>query len=449
MDPSANRHADPTLSHARRRCRRDGPLSVAGALLALLAVVPGARAGGTERVSVHTDGTGGNAQSANPSASASGRFVAFRSDATNLVPGDMNASEDVFVRDRKKGTTERVSVDSEGAEGNAQSNGASISANGRFVAFASSATNLVPGDTNAKADVFVHDRKTGKTERVSVDSEGAQANGHCTLPSISANGRFVAFRSDANNLVPGDGNGALDVFVHDRKKGTTVRVSVNSDGVEGNANCFTDAISGNGRYVAFGSIASNLVSGDGNGVNDIFVHDLKTGTTERVSVDTDGVEGDDDSYSPTLSANGRLVAFESSATNLVAGDTNGAYDVFVHDRKTGATTRASVDPDGADGNVDSYQASLSANGRWLAFASSATNLVVGDTNARDDVFVRDLKQGTTALVSVDSDGNQGNSDSDAPSIAPKGRYVAFESDASNFAPDDGNAAYDAFVHDRK
>src|SRR5437762_3224846 len=245
-------------------------------------------------------------------------------------------------------TTVRVRVASDGTEGNDVSLGSALSADGRFVAFDSAATDLVAGDTNGVSDVFVHDRQTGTTERVSVASDGAQGNGSSGLvtfafpPALSADGRFVAFVSAATNLVASDTNGATDVFVHDRQTGTTERVSVASDGAESNAASVGAALSADGRFVAFHSAATNLVADDTNGTTDVFVHDRQTGMTERVSVASDGTQGNNASSYPALSADGRFVAFDSAATDLVACDTNGTTDVFVHDRQTGTTERASV-----------------------------------------------------------------------------------------------------------
>src|SRR5439155_1754636 len=205
-----------------------------------------------------------------------------------------------------------------------------LSADGRFVAFVSFATNLVAGDTNGATDVFVHDRQTGTTERVSVASDGTQGNAASAGAALSADGRFVAFHSYATNLVAGDTNGATDVFVHDRQTGTTERVSVSSGGTEGNGFSAAPALSADGRFVAFHNTATNLVAGDTNGKTDVFVHDRQTGTTERTSVASDATQGNGPSAGAALSADVGLVAFHGTATNLVAGDANGAYDVFVH-----------------------------------------------------------------------------------------------------------------------
>src|SRR5688572_20637845 len=213
-----------------------------------------------------------------------------------------------------------------------------------------------------------------ETARVSVDSFGTQANRDSHASTISADGQLVAFQSDASNLVPGDTNGAYDVFVHDRSTGLTTRVSVDSSGAEAKGYSFNPAISADGQFVAFESSANNLVVGDTTGW-DVFVHDRSTGLTTRVSVDSSGAEGNDDSYVSTISSDGQVVAFESWATNLVAGDTNGQSDVFIHDRVTGLTELVSVDSSGGQGNDVSFSAAISADGLTVAFSSSASNLV--------------------------------------------------------------------------
>jgi Tol biopolymer transport system component len=409
---------------------------------------------GPTRVSVASDGSQGNDWSSYPALSADGRYVAFHSAASNLVAGDNNATYDVFVHDRQTGQTTRVSVDSAGTEVNNDSSlFPSISADGRYVAFQSYASNLVAGDTNGYVDVFVHDRQTGQTTRVSVDSAGAQANGDSVLPSISADGRYVAFHSGASNLVAGDNNATYDVFVHDRQTEQTTRVSVGGAGAQANAESLWSSISADGRYVAFASLASNLVAGDTNGETDIFVRDLVGNTTTRVSVDSAGAQANGGSVLPSISADGRYVAFASSVSNLVAGDTNGELDpgqgtdIFVHDRQTGQTTRVSVDSAGAQANNESAYPRFSADGRYVAFLSWASNLVAGDTNGYADVFVHDRLSGTTARANVDSAGAQGNLEggNNPPSISADGRYVAFASDASNLVAGDTNGMIDPYA----
>lgn len=403
----------------------------------------------TTRVSVSSAGTQADgASSQRPAISADGRLVAFTSDAANLVPGDSNSSPDIFVRNRETGQTTRVSVSSSGEPGNSRSEAPAISADGRFVTFDSHSFNLVPGDTNNVPDVFVHDRQTGLTTRVSVSSGGMQANDYSGGPSVSADGRFVAFSGLASNLVVGDTNGKDDVFVHDRQTGLTTRVSVSSSGAQGNMFSQSPSISSDGQLVAFLSAASNLVPGDTNNAWDIFVHDRQTAQTSRVSVTSTGTQGNSNSSNPSVSANGRFVSFHSAASNLVSGDANGVDDLFVHDRQTGLTTRVSVSTSGVQANGGSFFSSISVDGRWVAFHSSASNLVAGDTNARQDIFVHDRQLAQTARESVSTAGGQGNGWSVLPAITSDGRYVAFASDATNLTPGDTNNVYDIFVRDR-
>jgi Tol biopolymer transport system component len=350
--------------------------------------------GENEVVSITFDGSPSGCGSSPDGISADGRYVAFTSCTGRILPGKApGVWPDGFVRDRLVGQTFLVTVAADGTWTEEGGGCGSISADGRYVAFWSYASNLVPGDTNGYPDVFVRDQQAGQTTRVSVSSAGTQANSNSGSGSISADGRYVAFDSDASNLVPGDTNGMWDVFVHDRQTGQTTRVSLASDGTQGNSGSRGPSISADGRYVAFWSYASNLVPGDTNGKRDVFVHDRQTGQTTRFSVASDGTQGNGDSRGPSISADGRYLAFTSEASTLVPGDTSGGWDVFLHDRQTGQTTRVSVASDGTQGNGDSgfYGApsSISADGRYVAFVSYASNLVPGDTNGCEDVFVHD------------------------------------------------------------
>ena len=410
-----------------------------------------ALADSTERVSVDFAELQANGNSSYPSVSADGRFVAFASDAANLAAGDTNAVNDIFVRDRQTGVTERVSVDSNETQADfasANDERTAISADGRFVAFRSAATNLVPGDTGFRSDIFVRDRQAGTTERVSVDGAEVEADESSFKASISGDGRFVAFESSATNLVAVDSNGSTDVFVRDRQLGATELVSVNSAEAQGSGS--DPSISADGRYVAFASSSTNLVTGDSNGKADIFVRDRQTGTTERVSVDSAEAQTNDGSNEPSISADGRFVAFTSVATNLVAGDTNTASDIFVRDRQTGVTTRVSVNSAAGQANGTNREPSVSADGRFVSFHSLATNLVAGDSNGVYDVFVHDRLAGTTQRVSVDSVGAQANADNTfyGSAIAGDGRFVVFHSVATNLVANDTNAKPDVFLRDR-
>ncbi len=398
-----------------------------------------------------------NNNSQTPSISGSGQFIAFASDAANLLlfAIDTNGFSDIYVHDKSNRRNTRVSVASDGTQADNNSRTPDISDDGRFIAFASDATNLIGAgnDTNGMTDIFLHDRQTNVTTRVSVDSGGAEADDNSQNPAISADGRFIAFSSDATNLIGTDTNGFRDIFLHDRLTGVTTRVSVASDGTEGDNNSHTPSVSSDGRFVAFASDATNLLGagGDINASTDIFVHDTTTGITTRVSVSSAAVAGDNVSVSPSISSTGQFTAFASDATNLLGAgfDTNIARDIFVHDSATGATTRVSVGPGGIEANGFSLTPAISGNGWLVAFASSATNLLGagGDTNAAQDVFFYDRTTGVTSRLSEATDGTQANNNSQAPAISGDGLFSAFSSDASNLlgAGGDTNGFRDIFV----
>jgi Tol biopolymer transport system component len=423
---------------------------------AALVVGGAALAQETTFASLDSSGDQANNHSEAPAISGDGRFVAFASLASNLVAGDTNGTWDVFVHDLLTGVTERVSVDSFGAEANGTSGwagwgsyGLAISANGQIVAFASDASNLVAGDTNGVKDILVHDRSTGITERISVNSLGMEGNDFSIFPTLSGDGQIVAFESNASNLVAGDTNGLKDVFVHDRSTGVTERISVDSSGTEANGDSGGTVVSADGQVVAFSSGASNLVTGDTNGVSDAFVYDRSTRITERVSVDSSGAEGNGPTFGPSISGDGQIVAFWSYASNLVASDTNGWADVFVHGRSTGVTQRVSVDSAGTEGDNESGYPSISADGNTVVFQGTASNLVAGDQNGFPDVFVHDMSSGVTARVNVDSTGAEAELGYGYPGVVSSdGLTVAFASDARNLVAGDTNDSDDVFVHIR-
>jgi Tol biopolymer transport system component len=414
-----------------------------------------APAGTTERVSVSRAGEQANAESWADAVSADGRYVLFDSHGSDLVLGDTNGQTDVFVRDRQTGETSRVDVASDGKQARMlPSHGTSISADGRYVVFTSEAGNLVPGDTNEATDVFVHDRQTGATTRASVTSSGAQSVGFSGDGVISADGRFVAFDSYARNLVRHDTNGGQDLFLRDLQAGKTTRIDVSSYGrqtARGSQSGWP-GISADGRYVAFASNAPNLVTGDTNRVTDIFVRDRKRGRTVRVSIGPRARQARDarsrnGSVLPSISADGRFVAFVSTATNLVSNDTNRMPDVFVRDRSRGRTTRVSVTSSHRQAKMESGVPVISPDGRFVAF-SSYSALVPGELAGVGQLFVRDLRAGTISLASRSSDGEAGDDSSTAAGFSADGRYLLFSSWARNLVPGDTNGLLDAFVRDR-
>lgn len=412
----------------------------------------------TVRVSVSDAGIEGSAGSLNPSISADGRYIAFTSGAGNLVPSDTFGLNDIFRFDRNTATVLRINVSSAGAQADAQSDFAAISDDGSVIAFQSRATVLVAGDNNNANDIFVRDITAGTTSRISVDSSGAQASGPSERPTISGDGLTVAFESTAGNLVAGDNNSRNDIFVRNRSSGTTTRVSVSSAGVQSNEASSRPSLSGDGRYVLFQSDASNLIAADSNTVTDVFLHDRNDASTVRVSVETGGAQANGASVNPSLSADGNLVLFETIATNLMgAADTNNVADVYRRNRTGASTVRISLPdvggPFAVAGNGSSSlsgdKPQISADGRFVVFQTSATNLFVGDSNGTtQDVLLFDRNSATLELISVSTAGVQGNNQSVNPSTSADGRFVAFESTATNLAAGDADGITDIFVRDR-
>ncbi len=306
------------------------------------------------RASTAADGTQGNGESTDPVFSPDGSRIAFDGFASNLVAGDENGVPDVFVKDLASGAVMLISTAADGTQGNGFSGFPVFSPDGSKIAFESGASNLVAGDTNGVVDVFVKDLASGAVTLVSTAADGTQGNGFSDRPVFSPDGSKIAFASLASNLVAGDTNGAEDIFVKDLASGVITRVSTAADGTQGNGFSDRPAFSPDGTKVAFESGASNLVAGDTNNTEDIFVKDLITGAITRVNTAADGTQAMGliaFSSNPVFSPDGSKIAFESFASNLVAGDTNGATDIFVKDLASGAITRVSTAPDGTQANV--------------------------------------------------------------------------------------------------
>ena len=394
----------------------------------------------TIRVSVASDGTQSDGYSEAARISGDESTIVYHSNAANLVPADTNSRHDVFAYDLATATTTRVSVHSNGTEANGPSFLPAISSDGSTIAYSSEASNLVPGDTNSSSDVFAYDVTPGTTTRISVDSNGNQADFGGFRAAISGDGSTIAYESTATNLVAGDTNGDYDVFAYDVTTGTTTRISVDSSGNQGNSYSWQPTISADGSIIAYTSDASNLVAGDTNGTFDVFAYDVTTGTTTRVSVDSNGNQANDQSSSPAISGDGSTITYVSQASNLVPGETNGTYDVFAYDVATGTTTLISIDSNG-----NSYAPAVSADGDTIAFSSDSSDLVESDTNGTYDVFAYDVTTGTTTRISVDSNDLQADGPSEGPSVSDGGATITYESDATNLVGDDTNGAYDVFV----
>lgn len=430
-------------------------LAAAAVLAAGIAVGPGGPSRATATATpatlqVSVDRHGGVAtpgDSVSPAISDDGRWVAFESSSSNLVARDGNGVADVFVRDLVRGRTVRVNVDVDGgdADAGAAAPGAapSVSADGRFVAFASLATDLVAGrPTEQVQDIFVRDLRTGTTTRVTVGRDGRAPNGDSHLPSISDDGRVVAFVSYAGNLVRGDRNEAPDVFVADLDAGTIVRAHVDADGGDPDAGVVISPwsaserpdLSGDGRSVAFTSAAADLVPADGNGVPDVFVRDLAAGTTSRASLDAWG--GDPEFWSgiPTIDDDGTRVAYMTSSRDVSTLPNTGTTgsNVYVHDLATGVTTQVSVlgYEEQYTPREDSGPPSISGDGRWVAFETWVPfrypDQWYGDRSS--DLYLADLETGDLQLLTYDSTGN-GTGKGTLGEVSDDGGVVVFSSAA--------------------
>jgi hypothetical protein len=397
-------------------------------------------------------GDPGSGASDAPAVSGNGRWVAFVSEADDLLGGDpsldTNGAADVFLVDTQTGTIDLISRNPQtGAVGNAASDEVALSNDGRYVAFVTEATNLLESDANGSAsDVLVLDRESGTLSLVSRRAEtGAQGNSSSFDVSISRDGTKVAFTSAASNLVASDTNGMADAFVRDLVAATTTRVSTNSNGKQTNGSTYSTGISGNGAFVGFDSSGSTLVNRDDNGARDVFLKNLSTGKTIRVSVTNKEAQANGGSYFSGLSSNGRFTAFVSDATNLAGADTNRASDVFVRD-KTDRTTKRVSRRGSIEANAPSGGAAISGDGAYVSFTTSATNLdTTADGNgALSDVFEYELATGTLRRIAVDVDGGWANGPSFGATYGPA-NVLAFASSASDLVSGDTNGTTDVFT----
>lgn len=393
-------------------------------------------------VSVGADGMAAGANAHRWAISADGRYVAFSAFGSDVL--DDGAGGGVFRKDLQTGELIRVSTSSSGVAAWAGDYPA-ISADGRYVAFQSYDPNLLPGNDSGETQIYVKDLQTGAVIRASSDSNGNAANGYSSTAHFSADGRYVAFGSNADNLVEGDNNGVVDIFLKDLQTGAITRVSTAMDGGDSNGvSSDWGVVSAGGRYVVFESDASNVVAGDNNNENDVFLKDMLTGTVRIISRAVNGGGANEDSWAPFMSPDGRYIVFDSEASNLVAGDTNGKDDIFLFDTQNDALTLVSTNADGVQGNGHSLNPVISNDGRFVAFRSTATNFGQAGNTVTSSVFVKDLVSGEVACVSLTPDGMPSTGWSYGIGISGDGRYITFGSNADDLVTNDTNGNNDVF-----
>lgn len=396
-----------------------------------------------------TDATGnvGNDNSRHPVISLDGKRVVFRSDATNLVPEDNNGQQDVFFKNIDDGSISIASTNAQGAPGEGPSEEPFISGDGAVVTFTSQSSNLVPGVSGPVKNIYRKNIKTGAIDLVSGDAAGAPGNDDSVSSSASVEGRFVAFVSSASNLVAGDSNGVSDVFIKDMANGAITRVSTGPQGEQSNSvsgSIYGTSMSADGRLVAFFAAASNLNQFDNDNQLDVFVKDTQSGAVTLASTNADGVKGNAGSYNPAISADGRYVAFASVATNLAPGDTDGAVDIYYKDLQTGRLTLASANKDGMKA-LESGDPAISSDGRYVAFSARGAGLVPELSNDTYQAFIKDGTGGDLILASQSGSGAEGNDASVKPALDKNAGHIVFESAASNLVPTDSNGLYDIFL----
>lgn len=423
--------------------------------LSLFAGSAAGEVGDTERVSVASGGfEAGGAAPWTIGISGDGRFITFNSPADDLVDFDTTSSCcDLFLHDRQLGITEMISVDPGGEPGGGTTYESDITPDGRYVVFESWAADLDLSSCsgNGTGDIYLRDRVTSITECISFHSDGITvSNGRSQYPAISGDGRYIAYTSVASNLVDDDTNGVSDIFVHDRQTGETKRVSVSSTGEEGNGRSVALDISGDGRFVVFDSEASNLVPGDTNARWDVFVYDMQADSVRRISVTSSSEQGVRTSRFPRISADGNWAVFHSDSYNLKTVPGGGDFNPYIHNLTTGETESININNDGIAGNGRSIFAVVNGNGRFVAYQSQARNLDERDELNDWNYFVRDRLEGTMQLVDVSSEGEKSDPSPAAfngrAAISDNGVFVAFASPGSNLVPNDLNDQWDIFVH---
>ncbi|MDF2534684.1 MAG: domain protein beta Propeller [Bacillales bacterium] len=424
--------------------------------------ITAATLGNPKMVSINELGIQAEKGSIKPSISADGNLVVFESESSNLVKGDNNNATDIFVKNISTDSIMIVSTSKKGSIAKGFSSNAVISSNGRYVAFESTAANLVSNDTNGTySDIFLKDLTTGDIQLISKTSSGNQVLAASSLPSISTDGLYVTFQANGS-LIEGIETMGNHLYIYNCLTGATEMVDVSETGEIANlAGNYRPNISGDGRYVIFESESTNLVPNDNNYSTDIFVRDCLENKTVRVNISSEGAPSTASCYSPSISADGRYVEFQSIANNLVADNaTDYNTDIFIHDRDTDgngvfdetnriSTIKASVSTTGQIGSSGSVDGYISANGQYVVFSSSASNLVDSDTNSKTDIFVHNISNGVTTRVNLSVYNVEANNHSYYPVISADGQCVAFASTASNLTDSDTNGDLaDIFVYQR-
>lgn len=408
----------------------------------------------TELISKSIFGGSADGKSEKPSMSSNARYIAFQSTAKSLVADKTTNYSDIFLYDRITGAITRLNVRDIDVEADGHSANAKISADGTVVVFMSAATNLLPGDTEGFHDIFAYDSTDGTVSRISVSSDGVAGDGDSDNPDVSDDGRYIVFQSHATNLVDDDTNDQIDIFRHDRQTNRTIRVNYDFLDEEATGHDSSEpVISDNGRYVAFQTVAA-LTPCDDNGSRDIFIRDITAGLTSLASVTHYGCVANSSSYHPSISGDGRFVAFSSNASNLILApyeDTNHQQDVYIRDLQNEITERISVkgSSDEGDGRSVGYGGNISSDGQYVVFSSDSTNFVQDDTNESFDVFVRDRTTMQTTRESVGHYWEEGSGDYPANTavISANGRYVVFDSRSSELVSGDSNNNWDIFIRD--
>lgn len=390
-------------------------------------------------LSINTGGTPGVSNSNRPVMSEDGRFIAYHSNSNDLSLDDDNCDRDIFLFDSQTNTTTIISrLPGSPVAGSCSNLGnssyPSISADGRFIAFLSSNASLVVGDSNARDDVFVFDRINNTIERVSISSSGTQINSNADIEqTITANGRFVVFSAGGNIATPS--SPATQIYLRDRQNNTTTLVSKSTLGGPANGNSRNPYIDRSGSHIIYLSDATDIISGDNNGVADFVIYDIGADSSSAANLSSSNqLPTTGANERPFVTGSGRYLVFPHAANNLVANDNNSNSDLFVRDTLNNSNSRESVDSNGNETTGLNSHPRMSEDGRFVVFRGSANNLVSGDSNGQPDVFMRDRLTQTTYRFSVSASGDQANGTSAAPFISANGRYIGFSTIATNILP---------------